>query len=395
RIRGAGSISGGNDPLYIIDGIPIVSTPFDNTNAGGNVARINPIADINPADIERIDILKDANAAAIYGARAANGVIVVTTKRGRKGVTNINLKTQHGLRQAPPAIPLLNGPQYKVMRLEAEQAAGNINPTSAQTYPITDDPTYPFYWYYQSNTDWLSYLRQTGTFQDYNLQVSGGGEAMTYNFTTSYNDQKGAWINTGAKRITSSFRLDYKVSNKLRFSANISFARSFRNTFPNYTGQEIYQIGLTRSPAMPVYDVNLATGAPLSNYLSLGGIQGGLDNPIALAKTNSNFANGTTLRPNIQVNYNILPALRFNSTASLEFVGESGLLYLPPQATGLIWNDPSFNRVDTRDNERVQMILENKLYYTKTFLKKLKTNIVVGQTFNTFNSKQFLEGSYA
>ena len=109
RIRGAGSISGGNDPLYIVDGIPIISTPFDNSAAGQNVARINPIADINPSDIERIDILKDANAAAIYGARAANGVIVITTKRGRSGKVDILFNTRFTLQNPPPSIPVLNG----------------------------------------------------------------------------------------------------------------------------------------------------------------------------------------------------------------------------------------------------------------------------------------------
>src|SRR5581483_10999022 len=140
-----------------IDGIPIISTPFDNTNAAAtSVARINPIADINPNDIERIDILKDANASAIYGARAANGVIIITTKRGRKGIPNIVFSSQFGLQNAPPAIPVLNGSQYKIMRLEALQNSGTINPLNASVQPLLNDPTYQFYQYYQSNTNWLS-----------------------------------------------------------------------------------------------------------------------------------------------------------------------------------------------------------------------------------------------
>ncbi len=185
RIRGAGSISAGNDPLYIIDGIPIVSTPYDNTDAGRATARISPIADINPSDIERIDVLKDANAAAIYGARAANGVIMITTKRGKPGVTNVTFNTQFNLLEAPPAIPTLSGPEYKIMRLEAEQNNGNINP--ANNLPLVDDPTYVAYQYYQANTNWIDLLRQTGFGQVYNRVGSqyAPGTAGAYGYANA------------------------------------------------------------------------------------------------------------------------------------------------------------------------------------------------------------------
>ncbi|MET3884701.1 TonB-dependent receptor plug domain-containing protein [Niastella sp. OAS944] len=143
RIRGAGSMSAGNSPLYVIDGVPIISTPFENaanfdpanTNFS-QVAQVNPIADLNPNDIERIDFLKDANATAIYGARAANGVIVITTKRGKMRAANISLNTQFSMQQAPPDIPVLDGPSYKVMRLEGEQNRNNINPNNSRS-PVT------------------------------------------------------------------------------------------------------------------------------------------------------------------------------------------------------------------------------------------------------------------
>jgi TonB-linked SusC/RagA family outer membrane protein len=397
RIRGASSVSSGNDPLYIVDGIPIISTPFDNTNAAAtSVARINPIADINPNDIERIDILKDANASAIYGARAANGVIIITTKRGRKGVTNITFNTQFSLQDAPPAIPVLDGPQYKIMRLEAEQNNGNINPLNPVIQPLLNDPTYPLYWYYQSNTKWMPYILQTGFAQSYNLSVSGGGEAMRYNFSTSYLDRSGAFINTGNNRITGRFNLDYKVSSKMRFSANISFARSKVNNYANYGQGSVYYLAMVKAPIMPVYDVDLTTGKPLSDYLSVGGIQGGMDNPVAFAKTVTNDAYSTNLKPNIRVEYDILKGLKFTNNTSLDFVGENGFLYLPAVATGLIWNDQNFNRIDTRDFERTQTIVDNLLTYTRSFKKDLyKTIFLIGNTFNTFNSGQFVESGYA
>lgn len=394
RIRGAGSIAGGNDPLYIVDGIPIISTPFDNTNNGLNVARINPIADINPSDIDRIDILKDANAAAIYGARAANGVIIITTKRGRTGVTNITFNSQFSLQEGPPGIPVLNGSQYKVMRLEAEQNFGNINPSNATILPLIDDPTYPYYWYYQNNTNWLDHLRQTGFAQVYNLSVSGGGESMRYNFSTSYTDRNGSLINTGNKRFTTRFNLDYKVSDRLKFSANISFARSKVNNYANYGQGTVYYLALVRSSAMPLYDLD-ANGNPLASYHSLPGVHGGMDNPVAFAKTVSNDAYSTNLKPNIRAELDIFKGLKYISNASLDFIGENGLLFLPPEATGLIWNDVNFNRVDTRDYERMQLILDNLLTYNRNLSAKLKANFILGNTFNTFNSAQLTTSGYS
>jgi len=359
------------------------------------VARINPIADINPNDIERIDILKDANASAIYGARAANGVIIITTKRGRKGIPNIVFSSQFGLQNAPPAIPVLNGSQYKIMRLEALQNSGTINPLNASVQPLLNDPTYQFYQYYQSNTNWLSYLEREGFTQSYNLSVSGRREALRYNFSTSYTKNDGAFVNTGFNRLTTRFNLDYKVSDKLRFSSNISFARSKVNNYANYGQGSVYYLSLIKSTAMPVYDVDLQTGQPLSDYLSVGGIQGSLDNPVAFANTVTNDAFSTNLKPNIRVEYDILKGLKFTNNTSLDFVGENGFLYLPSEATGLIWNDQNFNRIDTRDFERTQTIVDNLLTYTAAINTKYKTIFLLSNTFNTLKSSQLVESGYA
>lgn len=397
RIRGVGSISAGSDPLYIVDGIPIISTPFDNTDAGRNVARISPIADINPSDIERIDVLKDANAAAIYGSRAANGVIIITTKRGRTGVTNVTFNTQFNLLQAPPAIPVLNGSAYKVMRLEGEQNNGNINPLNSAILPLVDDPSYQAYWYYQSNTNWIKELTRTGFGQVYNLSVSGGGEAVKYNFSTSYTDREGAMVNTGNQRFTGRFNLDYKVSAKLRLTANISFARSKVSQYPEYgnLGTPYYNAH-TRSPAMPIYDVD-ANGNLQSSYFSLPGIMGNQDNPVAFINTVSNDSYSTNLKPNISAEVDIIKGMKFKSNASLDFVGENGVTYLPPEATGVIWNDVNFNKIGTRDFERQQMILDNYVTYSKMLTKneKLRGVFLLGSTVNFFHQNELRAGGYA
>lgn len=393
RIRGAGSVAGGNDPLYIIDGIPIISTPFDQSASGQNVARINPIADINPSDILSIDILKDANAAAIYGARAANGVIIITTKRGKAGRTDILLNTKFTLQNAPPSIPVLSGSQYKVMRLEALQNQGNINPASDAARPFVDDPTYISYPYYQYNTNWLKALKRTGFSQWYNMTVSGGGEAMRYSFSTSYTGTTGAFINTDFKRFTSRFNLDYKVNDRLKFSANISFSRSRNNSHARSGGGTIYQIGHLRNPSMPIYDIDI-NGNQLPTYFSLPG-NAGSDNPVAFARSVKNAAYSTNLQPSIRAEVDIIKGLKFISNASINFVGENGSTFFPPEATGVIWNDALFNSVQTRDFERMQMVLDNLFTYSTKFGSKIKANFILGNTFNTFNSSALNVSSFA
>jgi TonB-dependent starch-binding outer membrane protein SusC len=376
RIRGAGSISGGNDPLFIIDGIAIISSPSDNPFGG---ARINPIADINPSDIERIDILKDANASAIYGARAANGVVIITTKRGKPGRTDVVFTPQFTINQAPPAIKVLNGPEYKIMRLEAFQNQGNINPVNENLLPFVDDPTYQSFLYYQNNTDWVDAVTKTGFSQNYNVSVSSAGEAVRYLFTTSFLNANSAFINTSQQRFTTRFNLDYKVSAKLRFTANIYFARQKRSA----PGQ-FYDLALRKNPSLPIYDIDV-NGNPLPGYFSLPANQF-LRNPVAYAETVTNSPYSTNFKPNIQLNYDIIRDLLLTSNLSLEFVGENRSQFIPPQATGVIWNDGSFNQVSTGDRERRQMIVQNYLTYSKTFDTKFKTQFILGNEFNTQNS---------
>lgn len=392
RIRGAGSISAGNAPLYVIDGVPIISTPYDdspnfdpnNTNFS-QVAQINPIADLNPNDIERIDILKDANATAIYGARAANGVIVITTRRGRLGTTNIAFNTQLGMQESPRGIPVLDGPSYKVMRLEGEQNRNNINPNNSDNQLLVDDPTIDNYQYFQNNTDWLSLIQQTGFSQQYNLSVSGGGETMRYSFSTSYTDRKGAFVNTGNERFTGRFNLDYRVSDKLRFGSNVSFSRSKVNNYANYGYGSPYFNALLRSPALPLYDVDI-DGNMLSSYAALPGFHGEMDNPVAQALLVTNDAFSTNLKPNVYGEVDIIRGMKFRSNASLDFVGEKGFLFLPPEATGELFSHRNFNRLDTREFERMQVVVDNLLTFSRDFGKKSRMSFLVGNTFNKFNT---------
>jgi TonB-linked SusC/RagA family outer membrane protein len=394
RIRGVGTISGNAQPLYIVDGIPIISTSFDPSNAGSDVARISPIADLNPNDILSIDVLKDANASAIYGARAANGVIVVTTKRGQSGVTTIIFSNQTKYTEAPRPIPVLDANEYKAMRLEAEQNNGNINPLNNDIRPIIDDPTFQSFLYYQNNTNWFEGLTQTALSQNYNLSVGGGGEAVKYNFSTSYSDDQSAFKAVGFKRFTGRFNLDYKVSEKLKLAANVFFARSKRDTYWNINGGSPLNIALTRTPLLPIFDIDLQ-GNPQQGYFSLPGFMDGQDNPIAYVNSVSNYQFSTNLKPNINAELDIIKDLKFRTTLSLDFVGDNGASFLPPEATGVIWNDVQFNRLQNRDNERRAFNANAFLTYGKSFGEQWRTTMLLGTEYANQLSNSLTTEAYA
>ena len=122
---------------------------------------------------------------------------------------------QFTVNQAPPPIKVLNGPEYKIMRLEAFQNQGNINPVNDNLLPFVDDPTYQSFLYYQNNTDWVDAVTKTGFSQNYNVSVSSAGEAVRYLFTTSFLSANSPYINVTQRRFTTRFNLDYKVSAKL------------------------------------------------------------------------------------------------------------------------------------------------------------------------------------
>jgi len=391
RIRGVGSLGSDNNPMYIIDGVPILTSPQDGMQPGAIVT--NPLNDINPLDIEDIQILKDANAAAIYGSRAANGVIIIKTKRGKKSVTLVGISTRTGMQFNPPQVPLLNAAQYKVMRLEANQNKGNINPFNDaggvdNNRSLNNDPNYFSYWYYQSDTKWVDLIAKAGLNQYYNMEVSGGGESVRYAFSTSYTDNQGTTTGAYNKRITGSFRLDYKVSNKLNIRANILFGKGLTSNTARG-----YDLAMKKNPSMPVYDVDLSTGRPNGNYLSLGGTQL-LNNPVAYANTTRNNVNSYTLTPNINIDYNIAKNLTFTNVTSFNFNASNGFTYIPSEATGVIWNDGNFNSVSAVDNESIRVDLNSYLTYSKAS-KLFNNSVTVGNTFTNTTSNGLNINGYA
>ncbi|MEP0985548.1 TonB-dependent receptor [Ekhidna sp.] len=216
RIRGIGSINSGNDPLIIIDGVQVAS-------AGGSTqANSNPLASINPNDIESIDILKDASAAAIYGAQAANGVIVVTTKSGGSGGTsNINISVQEGIVQPINLYDVLNGNQYATIRAEQEINSGLDPARAGGAYELFGNPDDPST---IENQDWVDLMFQDARFRTVDFSMNGGDDKTSFFFGGSYNYQEAQIIKSDFERYTGRLNLTHRPTDKLTVNAKLSVA---------------------------------------------------------------------------------------------------------------------------------------------------------------------------
>ncbi|WP_226391070.1 SusC/RagA family TonB-linked outer membrane protein [Penaeicola halotolerans] len=238
RIRGVNSLSGGADPLIVIDGVPVV-----DSDRSGAVAS-NPLANINPADIETYEVLKDGSATAIYGSRAANGVILITTKRGKSGKAQVNYNVSTGINESVGRFDLLNGEQFVTI---ANEKASNINPANtgnAQSSGI--------------NTDWQDAVLRSGNTQQHNLSISGGSESTTYFFSLGFTDQESVVKNNDLERYSFRSNIDHKISSKVRVGASLSFTHTAitgLNNGANSLSGAIYNA--TRAlPNVPIFDPN-------------------------------------------------------------------------------------------------------------------------------------------
>lgn len=210
RVRGVNSINGSRSPLIVLDGVPIVDGGFSG------VANTNALADINPADIESIEVLKDGSATAIYGSRAANGVLLISTKKGKSGRSNVTYSTTMGVSNPYKRFDLLNADEFVTVANEKFAAAG----TAPQAFLNSD----------KTNTDWQDYVYRKNAFaQTHNLSIDGGNDRSTYFFSANYTDQEGMVITNKVKRYAIRANIDHKVNNWLRISNNITLSRTEDN----------------------------------------------------------------------------------------------------------------------------------------------------------------------
>lgn len=245
RVRGITSIGAGGDPLYIVDGVQLNQDYFSRGNSGG--MNQNPLAFINPDDIESVEILKDASATAIYGSRGANGVILITTKRGSKsGRLNFNFSTTQGISEPTRRPDMLNSQEYLQLYREAWINDGNTGTPVLPNGTVTWDQAQ------NTNTDWVDEVIRTGYKAFYDFNVSKGTDKYNFYAGVSF-DQNQSYIRGDQyDRLTGRFNGDYRFSEKLSLSASTSLTQSVYNRIDNaWSGG----LGSAMSTALPIYPI--------------------------------------------------------------------------------------------------------------------------------------------
>jgi TonB-linked SusC/RagA family outer membrane protein len=302
RIRGVNTISSGSQPLIVVNGVPSTSG-----NIGGTYTNNNPMADINPSDIESIEILKDGAATAIYGSRASNGVILVTTKKGSVQKTKVTYDAWYASSKASDLYDLLDAEQFVTIANEKYKNNGST------VIPAVMDAD-------RTNTNWNDYVFRTGNQQSHNLSVSGGNDETQFYLSAGYSDQDGIVVNNSFKRYTFNANVDQKLFSWLK--AGFSFNGSYQNNTGPIKGTNSLSDNMyaaTRMlPNVKVYDETHPTGYNIDvlSPKSLG--RGSNTIPIDLTVPNIMWVLNTNVQKN--ESYRIMP------TAYVEISPVKGLL---------------------------------------------------------------------
>jgi TonB-linked SusC/RagA family outer membrane protein len=332
RVRGVNSISLSSFPLVVIDGIPVFTG-----NTGGTAAN-NVLGDINPADIESIEILKDASAAAIYGSRAGAGVLLITTKKGRQGRARVNYESWAGFTKAYNLIPLLNAQEYTTLKNEGLVNLGTpANGIAGPNGTITAPPNTTGIGFYTTtdangnmvDTDWYDYVYRTGFAQNHVLNVSGASERTNYYFSLGYNRSEGMLRRNNLERITSSFNIDQQVNDWLKVGAKMNYSTNMSEGQVSGSFDGAFSIAgagrlpLVLSPNVSPYNrdgsYNINRAA---NTIGQGNNLTALSfyNPALLLDLNRYYSRNNRVLPSVYADIKLLRDLRFRSVYGLDLL---------------------------------------------------------------------------
>jgi TonB-linked SusC/RagA family outer membrane protein len=319
RIRGGNSIAAGNDPLYVIDGVPVAASA-DGTNTftleTQGVSGLNPLSALNPSDIESVEILKDASATAIYGARASNGVILITTKRGRPGANTVTIGAYHGSQAVRHRLSLLNAQQF------ADYAnAARINGGQPALYTPAEIAALP-------NTDWQDAIFRTAPVTNFEASVSGGDNDTHYYVSGNLLRQDGIILNTNLNRGSVRLNLDQDISTRFRVGNRFTLSRSQSQLMPNGGGgQEVSSVLLNALTAPPTIGV---LGSGSEYFVGLNTATGRIfANPVAAAALITNQEQQNRFVGNVFGEYDLLPKLTFRSSFGADYLSSMQDFYSP------------------------------------------------------------------
>ncbi len=349
RLRGYTSLAGGSDPLYVVDGMIGV-----------------PISQVNPNDIESIDVLKDASAAAIYGSRAANGVIVVTTKRGKNGKTVVSFSNYVAVQNIAKKLDLLDGDGY---RAEVTRVYGAAALSDKQRFP--DNTT---------NTDWTKEITRTAYVNNHNLAISGGSQNFSYRGSVDYLNQQGLVKKTGFNRLVGRINLDQKaLDNRLSVQYNLQFSQTNSDLADNNIINRAAQF-------LPTLPISFAD--PKQNQGGYAEVGGSFDlfNPVAMQQnyTSTGVRNTAILGSNLK--YEIIDGLTFGVNAQLQSDNQVNSYVSNPAIKAY---SGSNGRAERRYYNSQSKLLETTVNYVRNFGQTSNLSVLGGYSYQRFDNDGF------
>lgn len=371
RIRGIGSISSGNYPLVVVDGIPILTGDL------GGYASTNALGDINPADIESMEILKDGSATAIYGSRASAGVILITTKRGKISASKMKLNYTNYFGVASPVnlFDLLKAADFVTISNEKRSNRGQT------VWAANDGAAFPGRVF---ETDWQKAVLRTNAFQqDHTLSLSGATNTSSYYFSLGYSDQEGVTRPNEMKRFTARSNVDQKVTKWLTMGTNIGVTQSEYgglNTGTNALSGNIFS-AIRQHPNVPIYDASDPTGYNIDTNPDYVGrwnnaesIGDNLPNIVYVIDNNVFYSRILRTIGNIYAQFNILPYLNFKTQVGIDGSKTDGFLYY----NAIHGDGKSVNgRVQNNFSNNLRWNIQNILTLNKVFADAHNLNVTL------------------
>lgn len=395
-VRGVSSITGGNQPLYVVDGFPIgaggsgsdmmnfANSTYSSSGMANNTQnRINPLSSINPSDIESIEILKDASATAIYGSRGANGVVMITTKRGKAGKSFINVDASYGVQQIAHKLDMMNSQQFAEFVAEGRDnawiyAGGKAtDPNEVRSATTRVKPEFRNPSSITQNTDWQDAIFRIAPVQNYQISAGGGNNLLKYHLSGGYLNQQGIIETSDYNQFNLRSNIDVQVSEKLKIGSSISGSYSF-GTFPNTEGhlgsRGVLSAALASSPTIPIKN---ADGNYVSELLDPLGVP--VENPLFILENFSDKRNVSNLFCNNFFEYEIIKGLKFKSSIGINFSTNEIKLW-KSSLLGSYGGATSPATAGVTKAESLNWLNENTITYKHVFKEKHSLDAFVGFT---------------
>lgn len=362
RVRGVASMNASTEPLYVLAGVPIPSYDLSNFTSMSEAGGMGFIETLNPADIESITVLKDAASASLYGAKGANGVVLITTKKGKEGKLRVNMAAKYGITDfAYTYRPLMGGEERRELIHEGLvnfQLDKGVSEQEAQQYADANIDQYakrlP-----QGYSDWESALFKTGYQQDYNLSASAGNQNSSFIGSLGYTKQTGVSLNSEMERFTGRVDASNKYK-KVEFGMNASFSWTKNVHLPEgkFYGSAIYASKVNLTPSTPIYNED---GTYASGYRENNGY-----NPILEAEVNDYYARTVRAMGTAKIAYNVWDNLKVSSVFTVDYSLTKDFFFQSPDGRdGATYQ----GRGRMQMTDRIRYTSQNNLTYSKTFGK--------------------------